>query len=992
MTTNNNNKEKFLYRTAESILQVDRKELSQTLVILPGRRAARFLYKYMTEIADEPIFLPDVYSIDEICKKNVIGLSLADNLTLLYTLYKSYCKIYYRKNPLKDDKKKESFSSFFFWGKMLLNDFDELDKNLIDAEIFYKNLKDYKALTASPNEYLDEEQIKVLENFFNINFDSNTELLHNFVKVWNCLYEIYTDFNDSLKAMGLAYGGMMNREFIRQLQSGAISFDYLRIHVAGFSVLNKCDHELFKILKENYNAEFYWDYDNYYTKEETHEAGIFMRENLRDFPISERMSGHDFDKIETQKKEFHIVNAPYAPLSVCYIKEWLDQIDYKNLNPTDVAIVLLDESLTPLILKSLPVEDNPDLKINLSAGYPFKQTLLYNKLSNLCFESIIKDKDGKTAGLDSEKISSEIARLAQETTETKSGETPWQLDVLKKIDQTMTSFAQSLEKIDHQDLDEKIIKSVICQYLDKLNIDLVSDATDGIQIMGLMETRALDFKYVLMMSATDNNLPRVHSAPSFIPHCFKQAYNMMSISRKTGLFAYYFYRLLHTAQRTDFVCNDHEGEEVLEMSRFIRQLLVELPKTDKIEQILIESNKTFKLPTADYFFDINDFKFINDGRDFLSASALNNLIDCPKRFYLQNVKRFQGEQEDSENYLGAAFGNVFHRAANLYYEQVKKGALLDSRTYSKQEKNSPVPLSKEEKELVDQVLRQALDNPYQKDSTDKREQREYRNRQQDIACLKGIHREMIKEYLLKLIRKDKQENNIYLLGERNLLHTIEIEIERDGKKETCSLHFKSRFDRLDKTADGITRIVDYKTGKKKEKEPYFNSLEEIFNLDLDKDRNVVLRDNKEKGADNAFEVLFYCWLLYNGRLIAQDENGNDIKDENGNYLLDEDIFNMNLDEDKSIRPTLIYLSDKDLQPSVPGKKIKKGRNVDKVPWQYDKAFNEKFEKLLRTLLKKFLETNHFSKYKMADDKKGKNTCHYCKYKILCNKKDESEEQ
>ena len=137
---------KFLYKLAKHIFGKKETSFENTLIVLPNKRAIRFLYEYIETENQKTIFLPDIFSIDDLVKKNMLEVSVADKLPLLYTLYKSYCKIYYKQNPLNETEKEESFSDFYFWGGILLNDFDELDKNLVNIKAFYRNIEEYKEL------------------------------------------------------------------------------------------------------------------------------------------------------------------------------------------------------------------------------------------------------------------------------------------------------------------------------------------------------------------------------------------------------------------------------------------------------------------------------------------------------------------------------------------------------------------------------------------------------------------------------------------------------------------------------------------------------------------------------------------------------------------------------------------------------------------------------------------------------------------------------
>lgn len=888
------NKDSFLYRVAQSITNNKDIDFENTLVILPNQRAKNFLSQYICN-SDSPIFLFDMVSIDDVVKNNVYDKILMDKLPLIYNLYKSYCKVYYSHNQPLEGEKIESFTDFYTWGRKLLNDFDEIDKHLIEAKIFYRNIKEYKDLQADTNEYLTKEQKEILQRFFNIKFDSDEQpIIKNFVKIWNCLYDIYEDFNNSLLEQNSAYSGRMYKDFALRLENREITLKYKHIIIVGFSVLNQVEKKIFQILKNDYQTEFYWDYDIYYADNMENEAGIFIRENIKQFPMPANFQKLSFDRINNSKQKLKIVKSSYSSYSLAYIKQWLNEINYRNQDPNDIAIILHDESIIPMVLKSLP----EDISVNITMGYPFIQTLLYNKIMT-CVNECIKQ------GFQSEDIDRGIRLLAQDILKQEDENIFWQLDVLKSINETLLAFAKTLDYYKREDISEEILLDVVKKYLNKESADLISDATNGIQIMGLLETRCLDFKYVLMLSTSDDNLPKIASDSSFIPFSFKEAYNMMSVKRKTGLFAYYFYRLFHTAERMDFVYNSKQNEKELEMSRFLRQIKIELP--NKPEETDFVGNKLYTTAKKECRFDISELKFLDKGEKTLSASSLNKLIDCEKKFYYSSIKGLSKDIE-IENYRAIAFGNMFHLIANMYYQ---------ARFTDK---------NKEDEALIIEVIESAFNNPFDKET----QKKDYFNRQKDLDALEGFHKQILSNYLQLLVKTDKEEGNQYILGEENFTHSLSI-----GEH---IIHFKSRLDRIDTDKNDNFRIVDYKTGKRP-KDFKINSIADIFDRE---------RDRMEIG--NIFEILFYCWLIYN------QKEGNSFK-----YT-----------SKTNIKPTVLFISD-----------IKNGDIIyDNTPLIYTEQINEEFEKELKALLSTLITKGADAIYEETTFTK---TCKKCDFALLCGK-------
>lgn len=880
---------RFLYRVAKDIIDNELQGLQDTMIVLPNRRAKRFLLEEIKEIKTPPFFSPEIRSVDDLVSSKIEDKKKADNLSLLYYLYKSYCNVYYSHHPLAEGQQQETFSEFYSWGSMLLNDFDELDKNLVNAQTIYTNLDEYSSLKVSASDILTQEQRAYLERFFAIDFEQSA-IMQNFVKIWNCLYEIYEDFNNTLKAESLAYSGMLYREFVQRLERDEISFDCKSIKIAGFSVLNASERKIFRLLKEKYDTTFYWDYDKYYSDYSSldmppHEAGIFIRENKMSFPMNESFSKNNFDRISTSKQDIRFIKCTYESSSVTYIKQWLQQIEYDN--PKDVAIILNDESLIPMVLKSI----DKNIKTNITMGYPFRQSELYNDVLDAVL-SLSKQE------FTQDNVSKKILALAERYKKDKV-EAVWQLDVLKAVDEKMKDFSRVFESIAKEDLTESIMADVIKKDLNSMSIDLQSEAMDGIQVMGLLETRTLDFKYILMLSTTDNNLPNVSRPGGFIPDSFRKAYNMFSLERKVGLFAYYFYRLLHTAERMDIVYTTDTTEGVREISRFCRQLKVELPK--EIKEYSMVANYAEEKFVKDYTCSKEDFPFVESSSTKyprrLAPSNINSLLDCELKFYLNDVRYIREQSDNDGDSLDADFGTAFHNAANFLYEKYDGNPALISN--------------------IEDAAKEAVEKALEEIEGDENQARLIRN-------ITSMHKDMLVDYLKKLIEDDKAKGVKSIQGEQD----IQGEIEVDGKK----VLLKGRIDRIDTDKNGQIRIVDYKTGKKS------SQTGTILLSDAFECNNKGARKSK---MNYLFEILMYCYLLYHSKKGKVN-----------------------------IQPCLQYLSDiKDTDIMV-----------DKQVLIYNEQTDKEFTTLLQEKLRSLLNKPEGEVYKRNINDA---TCKYCGFKLLC---------
>lgn len=933
----------FLNIVSDDIISQYQGDLSNVLVLFPNRRPIRFFVQSIkdNENISLPCFVPQMMSISDLVSNYVFDYKQAENIQLMYILYQVYSEVYYKANPPKDEQDKENFSDFYHWGDMLLNDFDEIDKSLVEAKIFYRNLNDYKDLQQDPVKILSEDTIKLINRLFNAQLSKESSedksfIRDNFVKLWNCLYDIYERFNQELDQLHLAYGGKMERLFASRLENKELTIEQDNIKVVGFSVLNACEKKIFSLLKENYQTDFYWDYDDYYKDDSNNEAGIFVNENLRLFSQSETFAKNNFNNILTDNKHINIVTAPYETSCLAYIGSWLDEVvplcEKGGLSLNNIAIILNDESLAPLVLKAIP--DRYIDKLNITMGFPFIQSWLFSDVLK-AIENLIDQE-----GFNSQGVFETIKSIVDKLTD-KDDKKLWQIKVLQKVSQSIIPLTDTISKIGLSVpkiiIEKSVIKDVVKKTLSKLNVDIISEGISNIQLMGMLETRLLDFDYVLMVSASDDNLPNISNNRSLIPNAFKKAYKLNDIDRKTGVFAYYFYRLLHHIKRIDYLfTNLNATDKVKEMSRFIRQITIELPKqNDKItiDFKSIMAGNALKTLSRDYKFDINDMKFIDKGQQSLAPSNINKLIHCEQRFFLSKVKYLKMQEKDN-NYLNLAFGNIFHGSISMLYNAIEK-------------RQTDVLQARCSDEELEQIISQSVAIYLQSEQV---------QREREI-CSDYIHLSMIKEYMKQVFRLDEKEQNIYLGGEITLKKDITI-----GKH---IVHLEGRLDKLDlikePSSDYYTvRILDYKTGTSPS-DLKINSLDDIFKNPLKMVGSKEVVQPRKRGRDNIFEILMYSYLVYN--------NWSEI-----NKLLQEKLDKtsvaFNIDRTK-IKPELMYLSKRS------------ERNIEMAGSgviYFDSEFNKLFEQYLTNLLCNFLDKEQGEMYNknINDD-----MCKRCDYALLC---------
>lgn len=368
----------FLQLVAHDLYHKIGNDLSRTAIVFPNKRASLFFNEYLAAEADRPIWSPSYVSISELFGQ-LSPLKLGDPIRLVCELYNIF---------VQETHSDETLDDFYFWGELLISDFDDVDKNLVDADRLFTNLQDLKNLMDDYS-FLDHEQEEAIRQFFqNFSIEKRTLLKERFISLWDKLNDIYHHYRDSLTQLGIAYEGMMYRNVLEQLTADfnagiPLLPRYDRYVFVGFNVLNKVEKAFFSLLQEAGKALFYWDYDIFYTRltheqqpPYTHEAGEFILQNLKIFP--NQLPESVFDTLRSNKK-IQYISSPTENAQARFIPQWGQSIDTtKNLKEN--AIVLCNEALLLPVLHSLPA----DIKdVNVTMGFPLAQTPVYNFINAL---------------------------------------------------------------------------------------------------------------------------------------------------------------------------------------------------------------------------------------------------------------------------------------------------------------------------------------------------------------------------------------------------------------------------------------------------------------------------------------------------------------------------------------------------------------------------------------------------------------------------------
>ncbi|MDR0421313.1 MAG: PD-(D/E)XK nuclease family protein [Prevotellaceae bacterium] len=831
---------KFLELTANDLYRKFGNSLAEIAVVFPNKRAKFFFNNYLYNVAEKTLWSPNYLTISNLIE-SMSELGLADTLQLVSELYEVY---------VNNTKTNENFNDFYFWGEMLLHDFDDIDKNLVDAQLLFGNLQNFKKIQRT-FEFLDENQQKAMAQFFtNFSIEKQSELKKKFIEIWDVLSNIYLQFRNKLQSQNLAYEGMIYRSVIenKNLDTDEI-FLYKKYIFVGFNMLNACEKELFYLLKKHDKALFYWDYDEYYLKNKNHEAGFFMRNNLREFPSE--LSNEHFNTFLQNEKKIKIISSPTENAQARYLHEWTKQID----NIDDAAVVLCNESLLLPVLYSLP-EDIAD--VNVTMGFPLSQTPIFNTINVLI--------DLQTKGFDKNRkmwhkdyvlnvlqnqyiqtLSSEIGNLENELLKAGNymysekyfcndknlkpifepvddvdGFINYLVEILKNISQknaansplyneaifrTYTSLNRLSDMLRNKKfkVEIKIFSILLRRLLLSTVIPFDGEPAKGLQITGILETKNLDFKNILILSANENLLPKSGSEASFIPYGLRRAFGLTTTDRRDSIYAYYFYRLLQRAENiTISYCTATNALNRGEPSRFILQLHAE---TDfNIELFDIQS--PIKLPVfSEIKVDktqeiITYFKNKYGNKDsYLSPRALNMFIDCSLKFYFHYIAKLKLPDNET-NSDSIIFGNVFHKTAEIIYKQTGK---FENSLITENDLNTFTDNDELLKNIADEAMQTetGIDNS------------------QNYSIKQLIMRDVIVDYMKKLLEFDK--TNVPFT-----LYEIETSIVDKFNFETPSgnidIYLGGRVDRID-IKDNVLRILDYKTGGKPKT---IKSVEDLF--------------------------------------------------------------------------------------------------------------------------------------------------------------------
>lgn len=956
--------ETFLKQVAHDLYNKTEGNFTKVAIVFPNKRASLFFNEYLAQESDRPIWSPTYVSISELFRQSS-DLSIADPIKLVCDLYKVFQKA---------TGSKETLDDFYFWGEMLIADFDDADKNMADTHALFSNLKDLNELMDN-YDFLEEGQKEALSQFFhNFSINQVTELKQRFISMWNVLGDIYTEYKALLESQSIAYEGMLYRQVIEQLDVEALPYN--KYIFVGFNVLNKVEHTLFKKLNEAGKAMFYWDYDTFYLNKTPHEAGEFIRRNLRDFPSE--LPASFFDNLN-QPKEVTFIESPTENGQVRYLPQWIRE----NLTSQEkeTAVVLCNEALLQPVLHALP--DNVK-HINITMGFPLSQTPAYSFVNALMelhtsgynpnngrylfaeVISVLKHPYTRQLSPEAEKLEQTLTRdnrfypLPSELKQDNVLEllfTPRRnnLDLCSMLSEALKEVAVIYQQqaASHSDAFDQLYREslfktytlvnrfhtlieskelnvqagtfqrLLTRVMSSSSIPFHGEPAIGMQVMGVLETRNLDFRHLIMLSVNEGQLPKAGGDSSFIPYNLRKAFGMTTIDHKIAVYAYYFYRLMQRTEKVTLVYNTAtDGINRGELSRFMLQFLIEwgypvLRKQLEAAQSPQDSTPIIIEKTPDVMERMKSvFDIRNNPKALISPSALNCYLDCPLKFYYKYVALLSAPDEVTADIDSAKFGSIFHYAAEHIYKDLTAHGKLIS-------KENLETLLKDEVRLqtyVDNGFKELFFNLPQ-------------NEQPEYNGIQLINSAVIVKYIQQLLRNDLRYAPFTFVGsEQRIFENIEI--------CTPTGDIQSRIggiiDRIDSKGESL-RIVDYKTGG-----------------DADTPANVQSLFIPDKKRSNyVFQTFLYASIVCKK-----------LREKNDNRL---------------VAPALLYIhraASENYSPVIQmGEPRKPKEPVDNFA-QYEGDFRENLKTLLEDI---FNPDISFTQTEIEDK------CAYCDFRALCKK-------
>ncbi len=899
--------EGFLNAIASYYFQRFKTDLSKYCFVFPSQRAGIFFTNHLRQNIETPTWAPKIITVNDLFA-SLSSSVVADNITLLFTLHQVYVKV---------TGKDVSFEEFLPWGEMLLNDFDDIDKYLVSVEQLFSNLVSLKELDDDYS-HLNERQREAISTFWS-SFKTKKRSEHQdyFLETWKQIPKVYKEYKKVLQNDGLAYEGLVYRMIADDLSSGNnLDIEWDKVIFVGLNALTPAERKLMKHLQKRNMADFLWDYspwmihdDSKEIKQKKRGPGLFIEDNLFQFPQPK-----DFTlPLNNDGPEITITAVANPTEQLKSVHHFLEQEYVDNMK---TAVVLADETLLMPVLHGIPPKVD---KVNVTMGYPLNNTpafglikllldlqqqvrsgkdgqewmyhrhvlpLLQHQYFSLLAEEESRDLHKKlvrnnsifiqAADLQTNELFSNIFKKVNTGNELAN----YLISILSKVynllelkedkvlekefifalHKSIVRLQDLLEQNSQADIDIKTWVRLFKKLAEFQTVPFRGEPLAGLQVMGILETRALDFDKLIILDLNEGTFPRTSAPNTFIPATLRAGFELPTIEFQDAIFSYYFFRLIHRAKQVELLYSTGaQGLKSNEMSRYLYQLKYEFDaklemKTSSGDVSLLNPPIVAAPKNEDVMKALS--VFYSDSDKLLSPSALSVYIECPMRFYYQKVAMVKEPDEITEEADARIFGLIFHDAVEHLYKGFK----------GKEVNESDIDYWLKNTSIIDLLIKEGF-SKYIMD---------YDKGKKSFADIQGKNVmvfEVIKRYLLQFLKLEKGHAPFTI-----------IDLEQDVKlnfstSNGLEVKIGGIIDRLE-SKDGIVNVTDYKTGKG---EASVNSIEDLFNPEKHKKNKAI------------FQTLLYALIL--------DETIEQSSSKQPSVIWVRDVFKANYD-------TKLYLKEK----------------------------------------------------------------------------------
>ena len=865
--------QKFLQIVVDDLYNRFGQDLYKQCLIFPNNRTIRFFEKELKKKSVKaPILAPCLTTINRLFEDNS-DIKLADDTELLLILYKQ---------ATKENITSDSFDKFFSWGNLLLGDFDDIDKYLADAEKLFTNISDIKEIESLFLDYTDE-QIEVIRQFWkSVPTTNDKKYQQDFLKFWTKLNVLYSNFKETLLASNKGYQGMIYRDVYDRIAQNNISIlgNYDNFIFIGLNALNKIEEEVLYSIHKQQKALFYWDYDNLYVDKEYHQAGFFIRRNMQKFPnaIDNKLLFNNL-----RNKTINTVNTTSNQNQIEYVAQAIANERSENAkigdNHTTTAIILGDETLALPLLSMCNPKD-----INVSIGFPMGHSqwsrivnslgelyknskidngkkLFYQKdISQLLLSPFVStnisnvsdllsgwERDNKytisAKELPNEPLFNTLFKYREDFDDALDSIT----NVLSLInDNNKNSNNGFVETIDNEcyklinnflvslkeysvsqsvKLGSSIIFKLLNANIKASDVPFDPNPDSNIHIIGLMESRGIDFDKTIITSVNEGTLPTKSSTNTLVPFNLRKGFGLPTTEQKDGMFAYYFYRSLQRSSKVTLIySNVTEAKSTAEPSRYIHQLEAEgsftITKQTISPQISIPSFTERTIVKDAELIKKMDEIYVSGTKAF-SASAFNDYNNCKLKFYFKSIAGIKEPDEASKDIDNRVFGNIVHKALELLYNDY----------IGKEITANHIDTIIKDKKLIDEKTDQAFaDDWFKKDVKDIQ-----------YTGISATVKQVVKKYIGEILKFDKKRTPFTIVSLERWID-MPFAVTIDDKEK--NIRIGGFIDRLEEK-DNVLYPLDYKTGKV---ENSFVDIQQLFDQET---------NSKTKGV---FQTFIYSML------------------------------------------------------------------------------------------------------------------------------------